>query len=66
MENKELLVEVREIYGAKRIYPVNDLAKNFLALVQSSYPQPKKCLTEVECKRIKALGFSIKVVPQEL
>lgn len=64
--DKELLVEVKEIYGVKRIYPVNELAKNFLSLVQASYPAPKKCLTELEVKRIKLLGYSIKVQPTEL
>ena len=66
MMDRELLVEIREIYGVKRIYPLNEVAKNFLSLVQAAYPQAKKCLTELECKRIKALGYSIKVQAQEL
>ena len=53
--NNTAIVEIREIYGNKAIYPVNDTAL-YLTRIAGT-----KTLTEQTIRHAKALGFSFEV-----
>ena len=53
--NTNAIVEIREVYGNKTIYPVNDTAL-YLARIAGT-----KTLTEPTIKNAKALGFTFEV-----
>jgi hypothetical protein len=53
--NNNAIVEIREIYGNRTIYPVNDTAL-YLARIAGT-----KTLTEQTIKHAKAMGFSFEV-----
>ncbi len=53
--NNIVIVEIREVYGNKTIYPVNDTAL-YLARIAGT-----KTLTDPTIKHAKALGFSFEV-----
>jgi hypothetical protein len=52
-------VRVMDVYGKRVVYPVCDKAKVFADIADT------KSLTEANLKRIKKLGYTIHVVPQE-
>lgn len=56
----EVIVQIKNVYGNERIYPMNDKAKLFSALVN------KVTLSRADIERIKALGFIVKVTAIEL
>jgi hypothetical protein len=53
--NNTAIVEIREIYGNKTIYPVNDTAL-YLARIAGT-----KTLTEQTIKHAKDLGFTFEI-----
>ena len=53
--NNTAIVEIREVYGNRTIYPVNDTAL-YLARIAGT-----KTLTEQTIKHAKALGFSFEI-----
>ena len=53
---KNVIVEIRSVYGAERIYPVCEIAQEFLSLTQN-----ETTLTRSNIESIKRLGFTIKV-----
>ena len=55
-----VLVEIRDIYGRETIYPANDAAKMFAALVK------QKTLLPAQLSIIKMLGYTIKTKQREL
>ena len=61
MDDNTVLVEVRQVYGMERIYPVNYTAKLFLCI--GNY---RKTFDRSEIGTIKKLGFKVEVKGQEL
>ena len=56
-------VELRQIYGTYRVYPMNPLAKSLVDLLG------RKTFTKDEISKLKAMGFTVKWVsslPSEL
>ena len=56
----ELLVQIKNIYGNERIYPINKTALNFTRLTNS------KTLSRSDINTIKELGYKITVKTEEL
>tara|TARA_R110002050_G_scaffold275281_1_gene419976 strand:- start:126 stop:299 length:174 start_codon:yes stop_codon:yes gene_type:complete len=56
----ELEVQIKNVYGVERIYPINDTAINFSNLTR------KKTLEQNDINLIKKLGFKIKVITKQL
>jgi|TARA_R110002012_G_scaffold267749_1_gene451685 hypothetical protein len=56
----ELQVEIKNVYGVERIYPINETALNFSHLIR------KKTLEQNDINLIKKLGFKIKVITKQL
>lgn len=54
----KILVEIKNQYGQRRIYPVCPVAKIFAAMVQ------RTTLTDRDLEHIKRLGYSIEVSTQ--
>ena len=61
MDDNSVLVEIRQVYGIERIYPVNNTAKLFLRI--GNY---RKTFDRSEIGTIKELGFNVEVKGQEL
>ena len=61
MDDNSVLVEIRQVYGIERIYPVNYTAKLFLTI--GNY---RKTFDRSEIGTIKKLGFKVEVKGQEL
>lgn len=55
-----LIVEIREPYGVRTIYPVNEIARRFAELLE------QKTLTVRDIERIKKLGFVVETKKEEL
>ena len=55
-----IIVEIRDVYGQKLIYPVNEAAHNFCKLTN------KKTLSGKDLKIIMSLGFEIVVSPSPM
>lgn len=55
MENKVVIIEVRNVYGNQNHYPVCDTGKLFLKLTGT------KTLSLDQLKTIKALGYDLQV-----
>lgn len=55
-----LIVEIKTVYGNEMIYPVNDTAQKFAALIG------KKTLNRGDIAIIKELGYTIEVKAKEL
>jgi hypothetical protein len=49
------IVEIREVYGNRTIYPVNEIALNLASIAGT------KTLTEPTIRHAKALGFTFEV-----
>jgi hypothetical protein len=58
MKNK-IQIEVKNVYGVEKIYPVCSLAKDFSDLAGT------KTLTITSLKIIKKMGYEIEVVSRE-
>ena len=56
----KITVEVKNVYGIDRIYPVCPKAKAFMSLTGN------KTLSDADIKLIKSLGFEIEVKTPEL
>lgn len=55
-----LQVEFRNVYGNNRLYPVNELAKQFAKLLDVKTFSPE------QVRNIKALGFTVGQVTAEI
>lgn len=55
MSNQEIYVRIKDVYGAKNIYPVCDKAHLFANIAAT------KTLTQHTIEHIKKLGYTIKV-----
>jgi hypothetical protein len=51
--NMELQVTIKSVYGVERIYPANDTAHKFIALLGSA------SFTRRNIDHIKALGYTV-------
>ena len=60
VEKREVVVQLKNVYGNDLIYPVCGNAKKFSALVG------KKTFSRTEIAWIKDLGFEVKVEAQQL
>lgn len=61
MKDKGILqVQVREVFGTRRVYPLSEDGYLLLELVGT------KSFSEEHLKIIKKLGYTIEVVPQTL
>ena len=60
--NREMVLEVqlRQIYGRRLVYPINETAKAFAELLG------RRTLLEVDLTRLQALGYVIQWVPTSL
>ena len=58
MENKEILVAIRNVYGKEIVYPFCPTAKSFAKLVG------QKTLTYQSIQTIKELGYTVTVVSE--
>ena len=56
----KITVEIKNVYGVDRIYPVCDKAKAFTRLTGN------KTLSDVDIATIKSLGFEIEVKTPEI
>ena len=56
----ELLVEIKNVYGNERIYPLNETAVYFSQLAKT------QTLSKSDICKIKSLGFTIKVQQKTL
>jgi hypothetical protein len=56
----QLVVEVKNIYGVERIYPINDKAIFLTQLTN------KKTLDSKDIELIKKLGYQIEVINKKL
>lgn len=50
---KEITVQVRDVYGTEKVYPICDSAMQFASIAGTT------TLTERVLKRIEALGYTI-------
>jgi hypothetical protein len=58
---KDLIqVQVKNVYGTDRIYPVNDTAKKVVDLLG------RKTFHKEDVKKLKAIGFVIEEVPVKI
>lgn len=57
---REVIVDIRNNYGREAIYPANEAAKVFAEIAGT------KTLTRDALKKIKALGYEVKVLEKEL
>jgi hypothetical protein len=55
-----VLITVRNVYGKETIYPANETARIFTSIAG------KKTLDHADLKSIQALGYEIKVEPNQL
>jgi hypothetical protein len=53
MNNTSIIVEVRHVYGERKVYPHCDKAKHFAHIAGT------KTLTPAVCKTIERLGYRI-------
>jgi hypothetical protein len=53
-------VEVRDVYGVTKVYPICDQAKRFAKLLRQA------TLTHADIQGIKSLGFEIEVIRPEV
>ena len=56
----ELLIQIKQNYGKEAIYPACEKSRMFADLIGA------KTLTRANIEAIKALGYSFKVVQQDL
>ncbi|MBP6151915.1 MAG: hypothetical protein KA413_00420 [Candidatus Methylopumilus sp.] len=56
----ELILQKREIYGSILYYPVNDLAKEFVAIMK------QKTLSKRQVEILSKLGFKITLKQDEI
>lgn len=59
-QEKKIRVIIKNVYGTNKIYPADEDAKTFAAILN------QKTLTEWDISLIKRLGYEIEVVPREL
>lgn len=52
-------VEIRNVYGEDRIYPICDKAKRFATMLG------QQTLTQKDISHIKALGYTVEVIQQK-
>jgi hypothetical protein len=55
-----LIVRLKNVYGNELIYPVNETAETFAALIG------KKTFSPDDIKKIQALGFKIEIEQQQI
>lgn len=58
-EKKEILVEIKSVYGQEKIYPICPHAKMFAAIAGT------KTLTLEVVAQIKKMGFPVKVISSQ-
>ena len=59
-QNNTIMVEVRDVYGQSKIYPVCGEAQIFAAIAGT------KTLLPEDIKRIQMLGYEVKIKPREI
>ena len=60
MNIQEITIEIKDVYGQAKVYPVCDRAKIFAGIAGT------KTLLPPDIKRIQLLGYKIAVQPREL
>jgi hypothetical protein len=60
MSTPTIRVEIREIYGQQKIYPVCDIAHHFARIADA------KTLTTRVIQHIKSIGYRVEVMPQTI
>lgn len=55
-----ILVEIKNVYGAEKIYPISETAKIFAEIAGT------KTLTPITIERVKELGYEIQVKQKTL
>ena len=59
-QSKSITVEIKNVYGVNKIYPISDTAKLFANIAGT------KTLTDYTIAKIKELGYTINVAQQTL
>ena len=59
-EKRVVLIDVRNVYGTEKYYPINETAQIFAAINQA------KTLSRQTLSYIKLLGYEIQVQPKEV
>jgi hypothetical protein len=57
---KEILIEVRDVYGQEKYYPACDVSRIFTRLTHTT------TLTPVAIGHIKKLGYEVKIKQREI
>jgi hypothetical protein len=58
--NQNITVEIRDVYGVAKVYPICERAKLFTAIAGTKTMLPE------DIQRIQLLGYKIAVQPREL
>jgi len=56
----KVVVEIKHVYGVKKVYPVNDTAKAFARLTETT------TLTDRALREIQNLGYAVVIKEQKL
>lgn len=60
MEIRKLLMQVRNVFGVKRVYPLSEDGRLLLELTG------RKAFNDADIEIIKKLGYTIEFVPETL
>lgn len=60
LENQTITIEIKDVYGQPKVYPVCNRAKLFAEIAGT------KTLLPTDIQRIQVLGYTVAVKPREL
>jgi hypothetical protein len=60
LENQTITIEIKDVYGQPKVYPVCDRAKLFAEIAGTTTLLPR------DIQRIQVLGYTVAVKPREL
>lgn len=60
LENQTITIEIKDVYGQPKVYPVCDKARIFAEIAGT------KTLLPTDIQRIQVLGYEVKVKQREL
>ena len=60
LENQTITIEIKDVYGQPKVYPVCNRAKLFAEIAGTTTLLPR------DIQRIQVLGYTVAVKPREL
>ena len=60
LDDKTITIEIKDVYGQAKVYPVCDRAKIFAGIAGT------KTLLPPDIERIQLLGYKVAIKPREL